>query len=168
MNKYVHMCLVSLCMYLLSVLSNGQNWILITGQRRGGGSWTYSSEVTCQNRLNSEQELCNYILVGNIKAKHGGRTDVNSIVRYWFKLITSVKTKNSSRNIQCSVYARSSFYVGLFVITIRKLCPPALLVSSIWSYLLWRGLIRQQLYRPAANAHTWREKWCSWVSFSLC
>lgn len=80
MNKYVHMFLVSLCMYLLSVLSNGQNWILITGQRRGGGSWTYSSEVTRQNRLNSE--LCNYILVGNIKAKHGGRTDVMLIASY--------------------------------------------------------------------------------------
>lgn len=111
MNIYVHWCLASLCMYLLSVLSNGQNWILITGQWRGGGSWTYSSEITCQNRLNSEQELCNYILVGNIKAKNSGKTDVNRIVQYWFKLITSVKIKNSSRNIQCSVYVRSSLYV---------------------------------------------------------
>lgn len=77
------MCLVSLCMYLLSVLSNGQNWILITGQQRGGGSWTYSSEATCQNRLNSEHELCNNILVGNRKAKYGDRRCyANSTVTY--------------------------------------------------------------------------------------
>ncbi len=70
------MCLVSVCVYLLSVLSNRENWILITAERRPGGSWTYSSKVTCQNSLNGESELCNSILMGNTGAKHDGRTDV--------------------------------------------------------------------------------------------